>query len=39
MGREGRRTAVTQYSWPKVAAQLEDYYLGLMRGAALRQPT
>ena len=32
MGREGRRTAVTQYAWPKVAAQLEDYYLGLMRG-------
>jgi len=32
MGREGRRTAVTTYAWPKVAAQLEDYYLGLMRG-------
>jgi phosphatidylinositol alpha-mannosyltransferase len=32
MGREGRRTAVTQYAWPKVAAQLEDYYLELMRG-------
>ena len=32
MGREGRRTAVTQYAWPKVVAQLEDYYLELMRG-------
>jgi phosphatidylinositol alpha-mannosyltransferase len=32
MGREGRRTAVTQYAWSKVAAQLEDYYLSLMRG-------
>ena len=32
MGREGRRTAVTQYAWPKVAAQLEDHYRELMRG-------
>jgi phosphatidylinositol alpha-mannosyltransferase len=32
MGREGRRTAVTRYSWAKVARQLEDYYVGLMRG-------
>jgi phosphatidylinositol alpha-mannosyltransferase len=32
MGREGRRTAVTTYSWTKIARQLEDYYVGLLRG-------
>ena len=31
-GREGRRTAVTRYSWTKIARQLEDYYVGLLRG-------
>jgi phosphatidyl-myo-inositol alpha-mannosyltransferase len=31
MGREGRKTAVTRYAWSRVAAQLEDYYLQLMR--------
>jgi phosphatidylinositol alpha-mannosyltransferase len=31
MGREGRKTAVNRYAWSKVAAQLEDYYLELMR--------
>ena len=31
MGREGRRTAVARYSWSKVAADLEAYYLSLMR--------
>ena len=30
MGREGRKTAVTEYSWTKVAGQLEDYYLALL---------
>jgi phosphatidylinositol alpha-mannosyltransferase len=36
MGREGRRTAVTRYSWTRVAEELERYYLQLMRhGAAL----
>jgi phosphatidylinositol alpha-mannosyltransferase len=32
MGREGRKTAVGRYAWSKVAAQLEDYYVRLMRG-------
>jgi phosphatidylinositol alpha-mannosyltransferase len=32
MGREGRKTAVAHYSWSRVAGQLEEYYLGLMRG-------
>ncbi len=31
MGREGRRTAVTRYSWTRIAADLEAYYLRLMR--------
>ncbi len=31
MGREGRRTAVNLYAWPRVAAQLEAFYLDLMR--------
>ena len=30
MGREGRRTAVAGYAWTKVAAQLEEHYLGLL---------
>jgi phosphatidylinositol alpha-mannosyltransferase len=30
MGREGRKTAVTEYAWTKVAEQLEDYYVGLL---------
>jgi len=30
MGREGRKTAVGEYAWTKVAAQLEEYYLGLL---------
>ena len=30
MGREGRKTAVTEYAWSKVAAQLEEHYLGLI---------
>jgi phosphatidyl-myo-inositol alpha-mannosyltransferase len=32
MGREGRKTAVAHYAWSRVAARLEEYYLGLMRG-------
>ena len=32
MGREGRKTAVTRYAWGRIAAQLEDYYLKLLRG-------
>jgi phosphatidylinositol alpha-mannosyltransferase len=31
MGREGRKTAVTRYSWDRVATQIEQYYLDLMR--------
>jgi phosphatidylinositol alpha-mannosyltransferase len=31
MGREGRRTAVTRYSWTRIAADLEAFYLKLMR--------
>jgi glycosyltransferase involved in cell wall biosynthesis len=30
MGREGRKTAVTEYAWTKVAEQLEDYYVDLL---------
>jgi glycosyltransferase involved in cell wall biosynthesis len=30
MGREGRKTAVNEYSWTKVGGQLEDYYLALL---------
>lgn len=30
MGREGRRTAVTEYAWSKVAGQLEDFYVDLL---------
>ena len=30
MGREGRRTAVAEYAWSKVAGRLEDHYLGLL---------
>ncbi len=33
MGREGRRTAVTRYAWSRVAAELEEYYVSLQRGA------
>lgn len=37
MGREGRRTAVSRYSWPNVANQLEEYYRELAdrRGLSL----
>ena len=30
MGREGRKTAVTEYAWSKVAKQLEDFYVDLL---------
>lgn len=30
MGREGRRTAVAEYAWSKVAARLEEYYVELL---------
>jgi glycosyltransferase involved in cell wall biosynthesis len=30
MGREGRKTAVTDYAWSKVAKQLEDFYVDLL---------
>jgi phosphatidyl-myo-inositol alpha-mannosyltransferase len=36
MGEQSRRTAVENYSWPAVAAQLETYYTDLLAG---RQPT
>jgi phosphatidylinositol alpha-mannosyltransferase len=32
MGREGRKTAVSRFAWSRVAAELEQYYLDLMRG-------
>ena len=37
MGDEGRLTATTRYSWSRVAAQLEAYYLEL-RGERAPQP-
>ncbi len=30
MGREGRKTAVTNYAWTNVAQQLEEYYIDLL---------
>jgi phosphatidyl-myo-inositol alpha-mannosyltransferase len=36
MGAEGRRTALEQYSWPRVAEKLETYYSDLIAG---RRPT
>jgi phosphatidylinositol alpha-mannosyltransferase len=30
MGREGRRTAVTEYAWSRIAERLEGHYLGLL---------
>ncbi len=30
MGREGRKTAVTNYAWTHVAQQLEEYYIDLL---------
>ena len=36
MGAEGRRTALEQYSWPRVAEKLETYYSDLVAG---RRPT
>lgn len=35
MGREGRRSAVTEYAWSRIAERLEEHYLGLLeRGPA-----
>jgi phosphatidyl-myo-inositol alpha-mannosyltransferase len=36
MAAEGRRTALEQYAWPRVAHQLETYYTDLIAG---RQPS
>jgi glycosyltransferase involved in cell wall biosynthesis len=32
MAAEGRRTALERYAWPRVGAQLEQYYGDLMAG-------
>jgi len=32
MGDEGRRTALENYAWPRVAAKLEAYYADLLAG-------
>jgi glycosyltransferase involved in cell wall biosynthesis len=32
MGAEGRRTALENYAWPRVAAKLEAYYADLLAG-------
>ena len=35
MGEEGRRTALENYAWPRVAAKLEAYYADLLAGEQL----
>jgi hypothetical protein len=36
MGREGRRTAVSQYSWTKVSGQLEHLFADLLEHKRIR---